>query len=120
MIAKNSMRRFFNATVLALLLALVIGIASWTWLRANSAATAASTANTEQSDTFLETLNNWGPVPEFSLIERSGQSIQRSDLQGKVWVAAFFLMVRLQRYLPIAPRLMTEPARPRVREAAAG
>src|SRR5947207_3329431 len=44
----------------------------------------------------------------------------RPALRTRVWVAAFFLLVRLQRYLPIAPRLMTEPARPRVREAAAG
>ena len=41
-------------------------------------------------------------------------------LRTRIWVAAFFLMVRLQRYLPIAPRLMTGRARPRVREAAAG
>ena len=42
------------------------------------------------------------------------------SLRTRAWVAAFFLMVRLQRYLPIAPRLMTEPPRPRAREAAAG
>ena len=29
------------------------------------------------------------PVPEFKLTERSGKSISRDDLKGKVWVASF-------------------------------
>ena len=39
-------------------------------------------------------------------------------LRVRLWVAAFFAMVRLQRYVPIAPRLMSVPERPRVPEAA--
>ena len=30
-----------------------------------------------------------GPVGDFSLTERSGQTISRADLRGKVWVASF-------------------------------
>ena len=29
------------------------------------------------------------PVPEFALTERSGKSVSRDDLKGKVWVASF-------------------------------
>jgi protein SCO1/2 len=37
----------------------------------------------------LETLNDFGPVPEFSLAERSGRRITLADLGGKVWIADF-------------------------------
>src|SRR5438270_607734 len=53
------------------------------------------------------------PVGEFRLTERSGQSVTRDDLLGKVWVAAFVFtrcagpcsqvsgtMARLQKELP--------------------
>src|SRR5713101_367446 len=30
-----------------------------------------------------------GPVGDFSLTERSGQTVSRADLRGKVWVASF-------------------------------
>jgi uncharacterized membrane protein YozB (DUF420 family) len=53
-----------------------------------------------------------GNVPDFTLTERSGRTIHRQDLQGKVWVAAFIftrcagpctqisgVMARLQRDL---------------------
>ncbi len=38
----------------------------------------------------LEYLGNFGTVPEFDLIERSGQRVTRNDLLGLVWVANFF------------------------------
>jgi len=38
----------------------------------------------------LEHLGNFGIVPEFVLIERSGQRVTRNDLLGLVWVANFF------------------------------
>ena len=34
-------------------------------------------------------LKHW-EVPEFAFIERSGQTIKRDDLRGKIWVADFF------------------------------
>ena len=39
--------------------------------------------------TTLEKLDVYGQAPEFSLIERSGRRVGRSDLRGKVWVANF-------------------------------
>jgi protein SCO1/2 len=33
--------------------------------------------------------DDYGPVADFSLTERSGRVVQRADLAGKVWVAAF-------------------------------
>lgn len=38
----------------------------------------------------LEQLGNFGTVPDFALIERSGRPITRQDLQGLVWAANFF------------------------------
>jgi cytochrome oxidase Cu insertion factor (SCO1/SenC/PrrC family) len=38
----------------------------------------------------LEHLGNFGTVPEFDLIERSGQRVTRNDLLGLVWVVNFF------------------------------
>ena len=37
----------------------------------------------------LEGLGNFGTVPDFSLIERSGISFKLSDLQGKIWIVNF-------------------------------
>jgi protein SCO1/2 len=37
-----------------------------------------------------ERLQAYWKVPEFSLTERSGQSLKSQDLAGKVWVADFF------------------------------
>jgi cytochrome oxidase Cu insertion factor (SCO1/SenC/PrrC family) len=37
----------------------------------------------------LEGLNNYGAVPAFTLLERSGQSATLADMRGKVWIADF-------------------------------
>jgi protein SCO1/2 len=37
----------------------------------------------------LEGLNDFGPVPEFSLTERNGKAVRLADLRGKVWIADF-------------------------------
>jgi cytochrome oxidase Cu insertion factor (SCO1/SenC/PrrC family) len=38
----------------------------------------------------LEHLGNFGLVPEFAFIERSGRLVTRTDLQGLVWIGNFF------------------------------
>lgn len=38
---------------------------------------------------LLETLGEYGEVPDFSLTERSGRRITRADLLGRVWIANF-------------------------------
>lgn len=35
-------------------------------------------------------LDDLGPVADFQLVERSGKTVTRADLDGKVWIAAFF------------------------------
>ena len=40
--------------------------------------------------TSLEGLDQYGLVPDFSLIERSGRQVTLADLLGKVWIANFF------------------------------
>ena len=37
----------------------------------------------------LEGLGRYGAVPEFSLVERGGNSVTLADVRGKVWVADF-------------------------------
>ena len=37
----------------------------------------------------LEGLDSYGPVPEFSLIERSGKTTTLADLRGSIWIADF-------------------------------
>ena len=37
----------------------------------------------------LDRLNDFGPVPEFSLTERTGKRVTLADLRGKVWLADF-------------------------------
>jgi protein SCO1/2 len=37
-----------------------------------------------------QTLQRYWAVPDFQLIERSGQALSQADLRGKVWVADFF------------------------------
>lgn len=37
----------------------------------------------------LEGLNSYGPVPEFSLTERSGRTTTLADLRGSIWIADF-------------------------------
>jgi protein SCO1/2/putative membrane protein len=44
-------------------------------------------APAQQTESLRQAL---GEVPDFSLTERSGKTVRRADLLGKVWVAAFF------------------------------
>jgi cytochrome oxidase Cu insertion factor (SCO1/SenC/PrrC family) len=37
----------------------------------------------------LEGLNDFGQVPGFSLVERSGKAVSSAELRGKVWIADF-------------------------------
>ncbi len=61
-----------------------------------------------------KSLPELGSVPEFTLVEASGQALARSDLREKVWVASFIFTrcaevcpammrteVKLQRELPV-------------------
>ncbi|MEP7198663.1 MAG: SCO family protein [Chloroflexota bacterium] len=79
------MRRLWLWSVTVVGLVVIVGTAAWFWLTAN----AQSTSSIPQNDTYLETLSVWGQVPDFTLVERSGRTVQLTDLRGKVWVVNF-------------------------------
>jgi protein SCO1 len=47
------------------------------------------------------------PVPEFKLVERSGKSVTRDDLKGKVWVSSF-VFTRCSGPCPQVTRTMAQ------------
>ena len=55
----------------------------------------------------LEGLNNYGAVPEFSLVERSGKNVTLADLRGKVWIADF-IYTTCQDTCPMQSAAMTK------------
>jgi cytochrome oxidase Cu insertion factor (SCO1/SenC/PrrC family) len=76
----------------------------------------ASSASCSSLGTPSTTDDHLCPVPDFSLTERSGETVHRSDLLGKTWVAAFIFtrcagpcaqvsgaMARLQHELANSP-----------------
>ncbi len=64
----------------ALALALGVVIVAWVGPPIGSRTRGASTP---------ETVGDYGPVPNFSLMDRSGRRITLADLKGKVWLANF-------------------------------
>ncbi len=72
-------QRFFWAIALALL-AGFLGAVIWLSTKPKPAG---------WGERPLEGLGTFGAVPDFSLTERSGKQVRRSDLSGKVWVANF-------------------------------
>ncbi len=67
-------------------------LVAWAWLARPTAAVsrASAIADTRPGVGVLEKLDVYGHVPDFSLIERSGRRVGRSDLLGKIWVVDFF------------------------------
>jgi protein SCO1/2 len=57
------------------------------WFMAASACSLAAGCGQRFSTASAD--DDFGPVKEFSLTERSGRTVSRADLLGKVWVAAF-------------------------------
>jgi protein SCO1/2 len=64
----------------------VLGTAGGTFLWLKLAPKAQITAGNAAA---LEGLNQYGAVPDFSLVERSGKSVSLVDVRGKVWIANF-------------------------------
>jgi protein SCO1/2 len=77
-----STRNLFVLSVVILVASVVSGIALWKWH------TKLQIQNSSQ-DNPLEGLEQFGSVPQFSLIERSGRRITLSDLKGHVWILNF-------------------------------
>lgn len=100
-------RRQLGWGLLILALAGAVGSGLWAWFRGG-----AGVARVESQPT-LEGLGVFGSVPDFSLVERSGQRVTRADFEGRIWVANFIFtnctetcplqsaqMARLQADLP--------------------
>lgn len=83
--AKNRENRHF-AYFLAAALVLAMGTALGTALWLKFAPAPELRAREQRPRDGLEV---YGTVPDFTLTERSGQSISRADFQGNVWIADF-------------------------------
>ncbi|MGH7264221.1 MAG: SCO family protein [Candidatus Rokuibacteriota bacterium] len=81
------MGRTRRAPVLLLLALAAVAVAAWAAVTGRTAALLGR-APAEDSGT-LEALGQYGDVPDFSLIERQGHPVRRTDLLGTVWVANF-------------------------------
>lgn len=53
----------------------------------------------------LERLAQYGPAPDFSLVERSGKPVSAGDLKGRVWVADF-IYTKCEDTCPLQSRTM--------------
>ncbi len=75
-------RKFFLLGFAVLALSSFVGIALWSW-QVKLPVQGSSHENP------LEGLKQFGSVPQFSFIERSGRRVTLSDLKGKVWMINF-------------------------------
>jgi protein SCO1 len=76
--------------LLILLVAMGGGLAAWPSLSKRLAKTFGWGTISNQSQSTLEMLGEYGEVPDFTLTERSGRQVTRADLRGKVWIVDFF------------------------------
>jgi protein SCO1/2 len=77
-----SKTRFFLLGISVLSLGIILG--TFLWLKL-----APRPGSTGWDAKPLEGLNSYGPVPEFSLTERSGRTTTLADLRGSIWIADF-------------------------------
>lgn len=107
MIARTELPRTLGWGLLVLVLAGAGGSGLWAWLAGGTG------TSRVRSQPVLEGLGVFGSVPDFSLVERSGQRVTRADFEGRIWVANFIFtnctetcplqsaqMARLQADLP--------------------
>jgi protein SCO1 len=76
------MRRVGRLLIAGAVLALFAGsgVAIWASL---------GTGPAPAADDSADGLGDYGPVPDFSLVERSGRRVTLADLRGTVWVTSF-------------------------------
>jgi cytochrome oxidase Cu insertion factor (SCO1/SenC/PrrC family) len=76
-----STRQPIGRALLLAALAGIFGTALWTWQGLQP--------GKGGEDRPLDVLQNFGTVPDFSLIQRDGRRVTLADLRGKVWIANF-------------------------------
>ena len=81
-------RLIVASALLALAMAAGGGVAAW-WFAGGAIPTFGLWTRGDQTEGVLEALGMYGDVPDFALTERSGRTITRADLLGKVWLANF-------------------------------
>ena len=78
----TSIRQWLLWGIIVVVLAVVVGTAVWT-------RQGGRTRQGSSNEKPLEGLKNFGTVPDFSLIERSGRQVSLAELKGKFWIANF-------------------------------
>lgn len=81
------MRTFMPWGVLAVVV--IAGLIAWPFIGGRMAQVVGWRSSSDSSQGLLETLGDYGEVPDFVLTERSGRRITRADLLGKIWIANF-------------------------------
>lgn len=76
------MRRPARVLIMGTVLALFAGSGVALWASRGTGLAPAPEAS-------ADALGDYGPVPEFSLVERSGRRVTLGDLRGTVWVTSF-------------------------------
>ncbi len=83
------MRRRSLIWMLLLLAAAGTGVATWAAVTGQTGWFSGVATSADSGPTALEALGRYGEVPDFRLTERSGRTVTRAELLGKVWVASF-------------------------------
>ena len=78
----NDSKRFLLLSAAVVVLGVVLGTALWLKLEPQRQFGA-------WNDNGQDGLKQYGAVPDFSLMERSGTGVALADLRGKIWVADF-------------------------------
>jgi protein SCO1 len=77
-----SNRKLFLLSSAVLVASVSFGIALWSWQ-------VKLPVQSSSNEKPLEGLKQFGSVPQFSLIERSGRRVTLPELKGKVWIVNF-------------------------------
>src|SRR6185503_20444174 len=78
----NDSKRFLFLSATVVVLGIVLGTALWLKLEPQRQLGA-------WNDNGQDGLKQYGVVPEFSLMERSGAGVDLAQLRGKIWIADF-------------------------------
>ena len=80
-----TMRRLILWAILAHVVG--AGLIAWPFWGGRIAQVVGWRSSSGSSQGWLEARGEYGEVPDFSLIERSGRRVTRADLLGRVWIA---------------------------------
>src|SRR4026207_262694 len=78
----NDSKRFLLLSAVVVVLGIVLGTTLWLKLEPQRRLGA-------WNDNGQDELKQYGAVPDFSLMERSGAGVDLAQLRGKIWVADF-------------------------------